>query len=185
MRNITLEKVVRFGVGLIAVGVVGLIMYNYSTLVAYLILAMILSYILDPFVNRLQRMGLNRTLGITLTLSGMILLLVFISTNIIPLVVEEMLKLSDFLTIERIESIAIDLEIWLTTNYTFIPEGYIESSISQIAETLFNMDRITNVLNDALGLFTNIFSAILVVPFAAFFFIKDGSKIRRDVLTLI
>ncbi len=185
MRNITLEKIVRFFIGVTAFGVVGLILYNYSSLVAYLILAMILSYILDPFVNRLQRMGVNRTFGIALTLSAVILLLVYISTNVFPLFVEEMIKLTENLNIENIELIAIAIEERLTTDYTFIPEGFLEENVTLIAAELFDLGKLSTVLSDAVGLFTNIFSAILVVPFAAFFFLKDGSKIRRDVLRLV
>ena len=72
MKNITLERVVRTLLGVLTTGVVIVILYNYITLVAFLILAMILSYVLDPTVNRLQRMGVYRTLGITLTLSVML-----------------------------------------------------------------------------------------------------------------
>ncbi len=185
MRNITLEKIVRFAIWGTAIGVIGLILYNYSTLVAYLILAMILSYILDPFVNRLQRMGINRTLGITLTLSAVILLLVYISTNVFPLFVGEMIELTEDLTIENIETIAAAIEARLTADYSFIPEGFLENNVTQIAAELFDLGKLSTVLSDAVGLFTNIFSAVLVVPFAAFFFLKDGSKIRRDVLRLV
>ena len=52
MKNITLERVVRTLLGVLTTGVVIVILYNYITLVAFLILAMILSYVLDPTVNR-------------------------------------------------------------------------------------------------------------------------------------
>lgn len=185
MRNITLERVVRFVMGAAALVVVGIILYNYSTLVAYLVLAMVLSYILDPFVNRLQRMGLNRTLGITLTLSGVILLIVYISTNVIPIFVNEMVELTEDLTVENIEIIAAAIETRLTENYSFIQPGFIEENVTQIAADLFDLGKLSGVLSNAVGIFTNIFSAVLVVPFAAFFFLKDGSKIRRDVLQLV
>lgn len=132
MRNITLEKIIRFFIGLTTVGVLGLILYNYSTLVAYVILAMILSYILDPFVNRLQRMGMNRTFGITLTLSTVILLLVYISTNVFPLFVGEMIELTENLTIDRIEQIARDVELKLTEEFSFIPPGFLQDNVTQM-----------------------------------------------------
>ena len=185
MKNITLERVVRFAMGATVLGIVGLILYNYSTLVAYLILAMILSYILDPIINRLQRMGLNRTLGITLTLSSVILIIVYISTNIIPLFVEEMLELINNLNIENIEETTKKIETKLTENYDFIPVGFLEDNVSAVFADLFDLGKLSTVLSDAVGLFTNIFSAVLVVPFAAFFFLKDGTKMRRDILTLV
>ena len=185
MKNITLERVVRFLIGAAALTIVGIIVYNYSTLVAYLVLAMILSYVLDPFVNRLQRMGLNRTLGITLTLSALILLLVYISTNVFPVFLDEMLELTNNLNKEKIEGVAVSIENQLISKYDFIPEKFLSENVSVVLAELFDLGKLSTVLTDAVGIFTNIFSAILVVPFAAFFFLKDGSKIRRDVLQLV
>jgi predicted PurR-regulated permease PerM len=185
MKNITLERIVRFVIGAAALGIVGLLLYNYSTLVAYLILAMVLSYILDPLVNNLQRIGMNRTLGITLTLSAVITAIIYISTNVFPLLVEEMLELTNNLDIQKIEQIAVDIENRLTQEFTFLPDGFLKDNVSAISSDLFDLGKLSTVLSDAVGLFTNIFSAVLVVPFAAFFFLKDGTKIRRDVLTLV
>ncbi len=185
MKNITLERVVRFAIGVTALGVLGLILYNYSTLIAYLILAMILSYILDPVVNRLQRMGLNRTLGITLTLSAVILFVVYVSTNVIPIFVAEMIELTNSLNIENIQRIASQVENRLASEYEFIPDNFLEEKVSGVIIELFDFGRLSTVLSDVVGVFTNIFSAVLVVPFAAFFFLKDGTKIRRDLLTLV
>ena len=185
MRNITLERIIRSLLVILAVAVVIVIMYNYITLVAFLALAMILSYVLDPTVNRLQRMGVQRTIGVTVTLALIIISIVFISTNVVPIVVEEMLELTNNLNIETIELIAARIETRLVQEYSFIPDGFLRDNITKISEELFDLGKLSTVLSDAVGIFTNIFSAVLVVPFAAFFFLKDGSKIRRDVLQLI
>ena len=185
MGNITLERVVRFIIGAAALAVASLILYNYSTLVVFLILAMILSYILDPFANRLQSAGLNRTFGITLILATVILILVFISTSVIPIIANQMAELTAQLNIENIRQIAIKVENQLTTKFNFLPEGFLEDNIIGVFNDLFNVNQISSIVSDALSIFTNIFSAVLVVPFAAFFFLKDGSKIRRDLLQLV
>ena len=185
MKNLTLERVVRFAMGAGALFIVASILYNYGVLVAYLALAMILSYILDPFVNKLQRMGLNRTVGITLILSAVILLFVYVSTNVIPLFVTEMIELTNNLDSEKLQEVARSIEVKISTDYEFIPEGFLEENVTAVLSDLFNLGKLSDVLSNAVSLFTNIFSAILVVPFAAFFFLKDGTKIRRDILTLV
>lgn len=185
MKNITLDRVIRFVIGAAAVAVALLILYNYSTLVVFLILAMIFSYILDPFANRLQSAGLNRTFGITIILATVILILVFISTSVIPIIANQMAELTAQLSIENIRQIAVKVENQLTTKFDFLPDGFLENNITSIFNELFNVNQISSIVSDALGIFTNIFSAVLVVPFAAFFFLKDGSKIRRDLLQLV
>lgn len=185
MRNITLDRVVRFIIGLAALAVGLVILYNYSNLVVFLVLAMILSYILDPFANRLQSMGLNRTFGITIILATVILVLVFISTSVIPIIANQMAELTAQLNIENIRQIAIKIENQLINKFDFLPEGFLEENITVVFNELFNVNQISSIVSDALSIFTNIFSAVLVVPFAAFFFLKDGTKIRRDLLQLV
>lgn len=185
MRNITLDRVVRFIIGMAALSVALLILYNYSNLVVFLVLAMLLSYILDPFANYLQTMGINRTFGITLILAMVILILVFISTSVIPIIAIQMAELTAQLNIENVRLIAIRVENLLINKFDFIPKGFLEENVTVILNELFNVDKLSSVVSNALSIFTNIFSAFLVVPFAAFFFLKDGSKIRRDILRLV
>lgn len=185
MKNITLERVVKSVLGLAGVFLLALVLYNYGTLVGYAIIAMILSYILDPLVNRMQAAGMNRTWAITLTLSALILILVWISTNIIPIIANQMVELAGQLNIQNIESITKRIEFRLTRNFTFLPPGFLTENITDVLKGLFNIGELPAALSSIIGVFTNIFSAFLVIPFATFFFLKDGSKIRRDFLRFV
>lgn len=185
MKNLTLERIVKFIIGAAGIFIVGLVLYNYANLVLYLILAMILSYILDPVVNWMQRNHIPRTLGIAITLTSVILIFIYFSTAIIPVIADQMVKLSKQLDIRNIEMIAEKIDNYMSSEYSFIPAGFLTENISGALNELFDFNKFSNVLSDILVLFTDIFSAILVVPFAAFFFLKDGSIIRRDVLRLV
>jgi predicted PurR-regulated permease PerM len=185
MKNITLEKIVKFGIGIAAIAVLGWVLVKLGNLVLYLVLALILSYVLDPIVNWLQRNKVHRTLAITLTLSAVILVFVYASTTVIPKVADQMVQLARQLDIQNIESIANQVETKLSDDYDFIPEGFLSNNLTQVLNSLFDFDQFSSVFSNLVGVFTDIFSAILVVPFAAFFFLKDGSKIRRDLLLLI
>lgn len=185
MRNITLEKVVKFIVGLAGLLLISLLLYNYGTLVGYALIAIILSYILDPIVNKMQAGGLQRTLAITVTLSTLILLIVWVSTNIIPIIANQMVELASQLNIKNIQSIASQIENRLTQEFTFLPDGFLRDNITAIFEELFSIGQLPAALSNIIDIFTNLFYAFLVIPFATFFFLKDGSKIRRDILQLV
>ena len=185
MKNITLDKIVKFVLGAAGVFVVGLVMYNYSNLVGYAIIAMILSYVLDPFVNRMQAAGMNRTLAITLTMSSVILLLVWVSTTVIPIIANQMVELASQLNIQNIRNIVNQIENRLTDRFTFLPEGVLIDNVTRILEELFDVGGLPTALGNIIGIFTNLFSAFLVIPFATFFFLTDGSKIRRDLLQFV
>jgi len=185
MKNITLEKVVKSILGLAGLVIVGLLLYYYGILVGYAIVAMIFSYMLDPLVNRMQSAGLNRTLAIILTLSALIVILIWISTNIIPIIANQMVQLAGQLKLQNIEAIAHQIEHQLTVRFTFLPQGFLSDNLTQMARELFDVGELPSALSNIIGIFTNIFSAALIIPFATFFFLKDGTKIRRDILQLV
>ncbi|WP_069130231.1 AI-2E family transporter [Rhodohalobacter halophilus] len=184
-RNLTPENIFKTVVGIAALTIVGLIVFNYINLVAYALIAMLLSYLLDPIVNRMQSSGMNRTLAITVTLSSVILLIAWISTSVIPIVANQMAGLTRQLTIDNMIFIANQVELQLREYLDFIPPGYLRENIEVLAGDFFNIGRFSDILSDLIGIFTNLFAAFLIIPFATFFFLKDGFKIRRDLLELV
>ncbi|HEX6982653.1 MAG TPA: AI-2E family transporter [Balneolaceae bacterium] len=185
MKNLTLERLVKSVLVLAGITILALLLYYYGTLVGYAVIAMVLSYILDPLVNRMQATGLNRTFAIVTTLSALILILVWISTNVIPIVAAQMVELAKQLNVENIQNIAGQIEQRLIENFTFLSPGFLSDSLTQIVSKLFGVGELSSALSNIIGIFTNIFWAALVIPFATFFFLKDGSKIRRDILQLV
>lgn len=185
LKNLTLDKVIKSVIGAAGLLLVGLIVYNYSNLIAYALIAMLLSYMLDPIVNRLQAAGMNRTIGTTLTLATLILVIVWGSTSVIPIVANQMASLARQLDIENLRFIAEQIEVSIINTFEFIPEGFLRDNISVMSDNLFNVGQISDIISDVIGIFTNLFAAFLVIPFATFFFLKDGHKIRRDLLKLV
>lgn len=185
LKNLTLDKVVKSVIGATGLLLVGLIVINYSNLIAYAIIAMLLSYMLDPVVNRLQAAGMNRTLATSLTLATVILIIVWGSTSVIPIVANQMASLARQLDIENMRFIAEQIETSIIDNFDFIPEGFLRDNIALMSGNLFDVGQIPDIVSDVIGIFTNLFAAFLVIPFATFFFLKDGHKIRRDLLKLV
>lgn len=185
LKNLTLEKIVKsilFAAGIL---VIGLILYNYSSLAVYAIIALLFSYLLEPFVNRMQAAGMSRTIAIIITLMTVLLVLIWISTSVIPIVANRMAILARQLQSENLTIIAQQVEFHLRTYFDFIPSGYLEENITGFIEDIFNFGRLSNVLGDLIAIFTNLFAAFLVIPFATFFFLKDGYKIRRDLMKMV
>lgn len=185
LRNLTLEKVVKSILFVAGVLVVGLILYNYSSLAVYAIIALLFSYLLEPFVNRMQAAGMSRTISIIITLTTVLLILIWISTSVIPIVANRMAILARQLQSENLVIIAQQIELHLQTYFDFIPSGYLQENVTGFIEDIFNFGRVSNVVGDVIAIFTNLFAAFLVIPFATFFFLKDGYKIRRDLMKMV
>ena len=66
-----------------------------------------------------------------------------------------------------------------------IQDESITTSIETAITSLFEGDRVSNAVGSILGVFTNIFYAIVVVPFVTFFFLKDGDRIKQNLLRMV
>ncbi len=185
LNNVTLEKIVKFVILMFGGLILAFIVYNFFNLVLYALIALLLSYMLDPVVNRMQAIGIDRTIGITITLTTVLLVIIWISTSVIPLAANQMAGLTRQLNVENLVFIANQVEAQLRANFDFIPPGYFRENVTIFVENYFNFDRFSEILGDLIGIFTNLFAAFLIIPFATFFFLKDGHKIRRDIMQLV
>jgi predicted PurR-regulated permease PerM len=96
-----------------------------------------------------------------------------------------MVELASQLSIKNIQNITQKIEVQLTDKFTFLPDGILSNNLAAVLEDLFDVGEIPSALSNLIGIFTNIFSAALIIPFATFFFLKDGTKIRRNILKLV
>ncbi|MEX0638951.1 MAG: AI-2E family transporter [Balneolaceae bacterium] len=183
--NLTLEKIVRLVVGFLLVVLVMILLLQFSNLLIYAAIAILLSYLLDPIINRMQSNGLNRTFSIALTLATVILILTWISTSIIPIIAAQTAGLARQLSMDNVLFIAGQIERSLIEQMEFLPEGFLRENLHIVTDDLFDVQRVQDILGDLIGLFTNLFYAIIIIPFATFFFLKDGTRIRRDLLQLV
>ncbi|MDX1546041.1 MAG: AI-2E family transporter [Rhodothermales bacterium] len=69
----------------------------------------------------------------------------------------------------------------------FVPlqEGAVIDALTGIFETLFQEDRLTRIMGSVVGFFTDVIYAVIIIPFVAFFVLKDGGRIRRSLLRLV
>lgn len=69
----------------------------------------------------------------------------------------------------------------------FIPvrQGVLMDAVTGVFETLFQEGRLTRLMGSVVGFFTDVFYAVIIIPFVAFFVLKDGSSIRHSLLQLV
>src|SRR5690625_5736986 len=124
-KNLTFERLLKtllFAGGAV---IVGMVLFNFSNLIAYALIALIFSYILDPVVNRLQVAGMHRTLAISLVLATVLITVVWISTSVIPIIANQIAFLTRQLHTENLILIASQIEAHLHSLFDYITEEYI------------------------------------------------------------
>ena len=186
VRNtITVERVVKFVIALVIVAAAGSLLWYFSRLVIYLLVGFIIAYLVRPIVDRLEGVGIRRVPAILLTFVLAIGILSILITSFIPFLGAQISEVTQQITEENIDTWALSIEDILRQSIPVIEEGAVIESVQRISSTLFQEQQFTTFVGSAFDVFTDIFYAILVIPFVTFFFLRDATKIRTSLLRLV
>lgn len=185
MKSFNIETIIRFTIGLAVLLFILVIFYRFFTLILYALIALVITYILDPFVNRMQAVGMNRTLAISMVISSLVLVLIWLSSTVLPAIANQIIILGQQLNMDAVLAVTRQIEDQILIKVPILPEGFLIDNVPKAFETLFQTEDITRTVNNIFGIFANIFWAFIVVPFATFFILKDGARLRRNVLQLV
>lgn len=178
------ERVFRLFMGAAVIGVVLWLIWYFSSLVVYLVIGILIAYILKPLVDRIQSLGVGRVMAVLITLVAVMGTIIMLATHMAPSAIRQLSDLSQQVTLSTVAQVASALETWLD-RFLPIPEGTIMDTIGRAGDTLFQEERITATVGSLVSLFTDLFYAVLVIPFVTFFFMKDGTRIRHAAFRLV
>ena len=83
-----------------------------------------------------------------------------------------------------LSNVTIAVERWISAVLP-IERRILLSGITVGLSRLFEEGTISTIAGSIVGVFTDLFYALLVIPFVAFFFLKDDARIRRSLLRWI
>lgn len=146
------------------------------------IVAMIISYVLNPIVTMLHDRKVPRTVAVLLIYVVFFTFLTVIIVNIIPMFMNQMQELNKHLPelTMRAQGLVIDIN-----NNKFLPEGFRDgvSKMFVVMEQRISETLISFVNN--IGEMVGAFFIILVVPFLAFYILKDFDVFERAVIKFV
>lgn len=145
------------------------------------IIAMIISYVLNPVVSLLHERKVPRTVAVLLIYAVFLAALTVIIINMIPMFVEQIEQLNRHvpeLTM-RAESLISDL------NNSFLPE----SAKTGLDKALLTLEKqitatLTAFINN-LGAVVNAVFIAFIIPFLAFYILKDFEVFERAAITYV
>lgn len=185
----SLDRIIRLLLGAAGIALAGWLLWYFAGLVIYLVVGGVLAYLLRPFVDRVQGLGVGRVPAITVTFVLLFGAMVVLLTYIIPFVARQVGDLSQLITIDAAQQVASYVEDQLQLLFPLedgvVVEGMREALNALTRGGLVGDDRMAETVSSVVALFTNIFYALLVIPFVTFFFLKDGVQIRRTLLHLV
>ena len=146
------------------------------------IIAMIISYVLNPVVHILHRRKVPRTVAVLLIYTVFVASVTVLFMNVTPMFLTQLNELNEHLPdlTMRAQSIAQDIN-----HNKWLPESVrigINDAFIQLEHTISK--GISNYLNEIGSTIGKLFIAF-IIPFLAFYMLRDFYLIKRGILTLL
>ncbi|HKL87474.1 MAG TPA: AI-2E family transporter, partial [Salinibacter sp.] len=174
----TLDRIVRFVLGTAAVAATGWLLWYFAGLVLYLVVGGVLAYLLRPAVDWLQSHGLGRVAAIFVTFVFVVGGMGVILTSVVPFVGQQVRELSQLISVELAADVATYIEDRVR-QVTPLEKGVLVENVEKMAQALMQGDlvkgdQVAETVSSVVAVFTNIVYAVVIIPFVAFFLLKDG-----------
>ncbi|MFC5531993.1 AI-2E family transporter [Cohnella yongneupensis] len=153
-----------------------------KSVLAPFLVAMIISYVLNPIVNLLHNRKVPRTAAVLLIYAVFITVCVVILMNVIPMFIEQAKELNQHMPelTMRAQNVVDHFN-----NVNSFPESVrvgINRSIDGLEKQI--EERIADFLNN-IGAVVNVLFLAMIVPFLAFYMMKDMDVFERAALQLV
>lgn len=170
---------------LISLGVLLFLYVSYllSDIFIILILSILLSLILEPYIKILEQKGLSRLGGtfVIFIIAGIFIYIII--SFIIPRLTFQINQLVEILKDFSIHDQIVALENQIHSYLPFFAEGSLSRSIENAIST--NIVNSFNELSSFVSSVVSVIAILIIVPFLTFFFLKDSRSIFRGILNIM
>lgn len=184
-QKLTFDRFFRWLMGAAVLFGIAYLMQRFSTLVLFFVISLAFSYILTPIVNRLEAKGLARVWSVTIVVVGLIGGLIWTATSLLPKLGEQLVGFATAFNLDTIRLIVRQLNDAYLPSLPFVGAASIETYVLGLVENYFISGDVTDSIAGLVDLFANLFTAVLIIPVATFFLLKDGFLLRRNLLRIV
>lgn len=172
----------------------GFILWYFKHIVAYILIALVLSLMGKPLVDVLRRLKIRtykipKALCAGLTLIVLLLLVFTFFRVFIPLIAEnanELSKIDTETVLTSMEEPITRVEAWINTFKISSPESFsIDEFVAEKMIGIMDVSFLSNLFGSIASILGNVFIAIFAISFITFFFLKDDRMFAEGVLALI
>jgi len=188
------DKLAKYITAAAGIGLVGVLCWYFRSVLAYILIAVVVSLIGKPLMGLLQKITIKGRKAPDWLLAALTLLLVMggllaLMSLIVPLISSIVKDIS----MTNIESAARSIAVPLSDFNAFLRESFpklgsdfrIEVAIGQEVQKLFNVAAFSSIIGSAASLITDFGIGVFSVVFIGFFFIKDDGLFTDIVCALV
>ncbi len=159
------------------------LLYLLSDVLIIFAISVLLAFIFEPFVARLEKEGFNRFTATltTFVAVGFVIYLTF--SYLIPALVLQLKSLIDSMHVYSLHDQLILIEIEIYKFLPFFTPGDLAKRVEEFLSSsiVHSVDKITELLSSIFSLI----AILVIVPFITFFLIKDAKKILHGLIDII
>ncbi|MBT4760127.1 MAG: AI-2E family transporter [Bdellovibrionaceae bacterium] len=159
-----------------------LLILKVDNLLLSSLLAFVISYLLGPLVNYMERRGLNRVASIMFLFSAMSLTIFIGLSSLYPLISSQLSSLKSDLPkyITGTTQLIKDTE----ANFSFLTAILLNFDLSEYVESLMTTWA-SSLFEDFPKYISKSLTTAMLAPFLAFFLLKDGQRILKSIFSLV
>ncbi|MEM1093915.1 MAG: AI-2E family transporter [Bacteroidota bacterium] len=180
------ERGLRVVYAVVAIAVSAWLLWTFRQLVLYMLIGAIVAYVLRPVVNRLMVWGVPKVLAILGGFGALVGGLTLLFTFLLPFVGGQAIDISEQVNFEQaLRDMAAAIEAPVQR---VLPNFSLDGMVSELSgdrQLVPDATRVSTWAGSVFDVFADVLYAFLVIPFVAFFILKDGNEIRGYLLDLI
>ena len=161
-------------------GVFVLLLWALSDILAPFLIGMAVAYFLDPLCDRMERIGLSRTLATTVVTLVFVVVVGLIVMVVVPLVAGELVELAQQIPgyVELLRHRLVELSQTMRTELDPALLDQIRNAIvgSQDRITSWAVGLARNLLSGGVAVF-NVVALLLITPIVAFYLLRDWDRL--------
>ncbi len=171
----------RLTIGIVIFILAALGIYLIRSTIIILIISMLIAYILDPIASYFEYRGLSRTQATLAVFTIFGFLIAVLIYFIVPVIIDQITNVQNLLSDNSAVNSLDQFEKLIKKRFPFL--AAIPIDISNELNKI-----IIGFTNSALSIIMDLFSIIttfIIIPFAVFFILKDGLKLKKGFIRLI
>jgi len=188
-----MKQVLKYVGYLLLLFVLGFMIWRFSFMIVWIVIAAVISFIGHPIVRfldtvRFRKWSLPHSLSTALALILIVLVFFGVLAVFVPLIMQQAETISKI----DVKLLAKNLQgplQWLKDemhSFDVIPDGQtVQDFIVIKAKTLVNIGNVTTVINTLFNAAGTVFVGLFSVLFISFFFLKDEHLFQNSILLLI
>ncbi len=179
--DVTVGRFLRFVVILFFLIIIGWLMYKLADLLTVVIVSFLIAYILDPVASFMEAKGLSRSNATTIIFLVFFLIIALNIWLVLPGVFSQLFVLQKQLSTGGTDNMILALQDFIKNSVGAFDvesidlKGKMESFMAVISEEVL-------VILSNIG---SILSAVAIIPFVVYFFLRDGRNMKKVFISYI